>query len=148
SSHTLGCLVLSNFGRRGELRIKGHLASGSAPAGADKGSIITLYATDAPLDARQLTRVARRSAAALGRLGSFLGHGSGDVALAFSTAQRIRHAEKADTVPFQVLNENRIDAFFLAAVESAEEAILNALRHGEAAIGRDGKMVESLKAML
>ena len=148
SSFTLGCLVLSNFGRRDQLRIKGRLLQDARTGEADKGSIILVYATDAPLDARQLSRVARRSAAALGRLGSFLGHGSGDVALAFSTAQRLAHAERADVVPFKVLNENRLDAFFLAAVEAAEEAVLNALRHGEAALGRDGKMVESLRAVL
>jgi D-aminopeptidase len=147
ATFTLGCLVLSNFGRRDQLRIKGRLHAGGASEG-DKGSIIVIYATDAPLDARQLARLARRAAPALGRLGSFLGHGSGDVALAVSTAQRLRHDETADVVAFQVLNESRLDTLFLAAVESAEEAVLDALAHGEAAIGRDGNMVDSLRAML
>jgi D-aminopeptidase len=95
-------------------------------------------ATDAPLSSRQLTRIAKRSGAALGRTGSFLGHGSGDIALAFSTADR--NDKK--------LNEPMLDHFFLAGVEATEEAIYSAMWHGTSRKGYDGKILPSLRDLL
>lgn len=129
---TLGTLVLSNFGKAGELRVFGQRILPATPATpAEKGSIIILYATDAPLDARQLTRIARRAAAGLGRLGSYLGHGSGDIAVAFSTA---RPGQGQALLP-----DDRLDPFFLAAVETLEQAVLNALWHARPMPTRDGQ---------
>lgn len=129
---TLGTLVLSNFGKAGELRVFGQRILPAAPATPpEKGSIIILYATDAPLDARQLTRIARRAAAGLGRLGSYMGHGSGDIAVAFSTA---RPGQGHSLLP-----DDQLDPLFLAAVESLEQAVLNALWHARPMPTRDGQ---------
>ena len=93
----LGALVLANFGKLESLTIAGRrigpaLARRLAAAPQkDSGSIIVVLATDAPLDHRQLRRVAMRAAAGIARTGSYYGHGSGDIALAFSTAQTIAH---------------------------------------------------------
>lgn len=135
---TLGALVLSNFGEAGSLRLPGQPAGQAlARAEPDTGSIIIVLATDAPMDARQLTRLSRRSAAALGRLGSYLGHQSGDIALAFSTANRLA---RTDTEMVQVtrLAESRMNGFFKAAVEAVEEAIFSALWHGQPTRGYGG----------
>lgn len=146
---TLGVLVLSNFGAREELRVLGRriapAGTGNAP---DQGSIIIVMATDAPMGARQLTRLARRAGPGLGRLGSFMGHGSGDVAVAFSTANRIEAAAERAAEPVQRLAEGAMDAFFLAAVEAVEEAVLHALWFAEAAPGHDGTILPTLREVL
>src|SRR5947209_6058967 len=79
-----------------------------AGAAAESGSVIVVLATDVPVEHRQLRRVARRGAVGLCRVGSLLGHGSGDVVVAFTTANRIDHDEKRDLVTLGALNENRI----------------------------------------
>lgn len=139
-SYSLGALVLSNFGQRQEFRFCGRRLEMNdiAGDGADKGSIIILLATDAPLCSRQLTRIAKRSGAALGRTGSFLGHGSGDIALAFSTANR--NGTK--------LEETALDRFFLATVEATEEAIYRAMWHGTSRAGYNGLILPSLRETL
>ena len=145
---TLGALVLSNFGQASELRVLGRrVAVPEAKDMCDKGSVIVVLATDAPLDARQLGRLSRRATPALGRLGSFMGHGSGDIALAFSTANRI---SAASPTPQQIerLAEPQLDAFFLAAVEAIEEAILNGLWHATPQTGYDGQTVPVLRDLL
>jgi L-aminopeptidase/D-esterase-like protein len=86
-----------------------------------------LLATDAPLDARQLTRVARRAAAGLARTGSDYGHGSGDIALAFSTAPwRVPQQADEPMPAVALLHEAALDGFFQAAAEATEQAILHA----------------------
>ncbi|MCZ4279139.1 P1 family peptidase [Kiloniella laminariae] len=137
---TLGCLVLSNFGVREDLRICGEVFEPDREESRDedKGSIILVFATDAPLDARQLGRLCRRSSAALGRLGSVLGNQSGDIALAFSTAGTVSHDEKCAVKQLTGFNENDMNAVFYAAVESAENAVLNSLWHSSAVLGRNG----------
>ena len=144
--HMLGALVLSNFGQRSELRVMGERVPLSGPETRDQGSIIILYATDAPVDSRQLTRIARRAAAGLGRLGSHLGHGSGDIAIAFSTA-RPRKTE-AGLLQSERLDDDALDPFFLAAVESVEEAVLNAIWHADPLPGRDGQAGMTLPQIL
>jgi D-aminopeptidase len=138
----LGALVLANFGRMPDLLVDGRKvgrerasASGATP---ERGSVIVVLATDVPLEHRQLRRVATRAVVGLVRTGSFLGHGSGDIALAVSTAEPIRHAERADIVARRALNEQRIDALFRAAAESTEDAVLDALFSAEDVVGRDG----------
>lgn len=131
--YTVGALVLANFGRAPNLIVAGHrvgerlqraLKEGPKP---DAGSIIMVLATDAPLDARQLRRLAMRAGAGLARTGSYFGHGSGDVALAFSTAYRIPHDAAAPMPAIAMLHDGRIDALFEAAAEATEQAIMNAL---------------------
>jgi D-aminopeptidase len=158
--YMLGALVLANFGRRGELLIAGVPVGrelerqGQLPSAAvetpfekrEQGSIIVLLATDAPLDARQLGRLTRRVSLGLARTGTHGGHGSGDLAIAFSTAQRIPHDPAPLTHITTVLNEQNlaIDALFAAVVETTEEAVINALFAAHSIQGRDGHRVEAL----
>ena len=150
--HTVGALVQSNFG--GILTIDGvpvgealgrhdfHdlLASGEA----GDGSVMIVLATDAPLSPRQLERLARRSTAALGRVGSYVGHGSGDFVVAFSTAYRLPHAPSEPTRAVELLLDDALDPLFLAAVEAVEEAIYNSLLRATAVTGHKGRAAEAL----
>jgi len=148
--YTVGALVLSNFGRLPLLTIAGRplgrrfAEQQASDAGPEKGSIILLLATDAPLDARQLGRLALRAGAGLARTGSVYGHGSGDIALAFSTAYTVPHqAERA--MPAQaMLHEERIDKLFEAAAEACEQAIVAALWRAETVQGRDGHVRQAI----
>lgn len=133
----LGTLVLSNFGRAGDLVLPdGRRPSPGAAKEAEKGSVIIILATDIPLEHRQLRRVTRRCGAGLARLGAFWGHGSGDIAIGFSTATTFDHDEKSDLISMRALNENRIDDLFRAAAESTQEAVLNSMCAAEAMRGR------------
>lgn len=147
-SFTLGVLVQANFGNAGDLVLPdGRRPVPSAKRTAqppERGSVIIILATDLPLESRQLTRVAQRCGAGLARLGAFWGNGSGDIAIAFSTANRVAHHEKADIVPLAALNENRIDLPFRAAAEATQEAVLNAMLAAPETVGRDGNRRASL----
>jgi len=144
----LGALILANFGRREDLRIDGRpVPSADTGGGADVGSICIVLATDIPMDSRQLRRVCRRAGVGMARVGSFMGHGSGDIVVGFSTANRVRHDERRAIVSHAVLNEPRIDPVFRAAAESVEEAILNAMIAAPAMEGRGGRR-ESLADLL
>src|SRR5207244_2183207 len=94
-----------------------------ADGGPEKGSIILLLATDAPLDARQLRRLALRAGVGLARTGSVFGHGSGDLALAFSTAYTVPLEAGRPMPAMPMLHETRLDALFEAAADSTEQAI-------------------------
>lgn len=143
---TLGVLVQANFGNAGDLV----LPDGRRPAPpaaepvAERGSVIVVLATDLPLESRQLARIARRCGAGLARLGAFWGHGSGDIAVAFSTANRIVHEAGAAIVPLAVLSESRIDLTFRAAAEATQEAVLNAMLAAPETVGRAGHRRPSL----
>jgi D-aminopeptidase len=158
--YTLGALVLANFGRRGELLIAGvpvgrelerwrqSQPTATEPPGEkrEQGSVIVLLATDAPLDARQLGRLTRRVPLGLARTGTHGGHGSGDLAIAFSTVHRIPYDFTPLTYTVTVLNEQHptIDALFAAVVETTEEAVINALFAARSIEGRDGRRVDAL----
>lgn len=154
--YTLGALVLANFGRRPDLVIHGIPVGqrlveypgeeGPEPENVPPGSIMIILATDAPLDARQLTRVARRGAMGLARLGASASNGSGDFVLAFSTANRQAHNAEGDTQSLVLLRDDSraVDRLFLAAVESVEEAVLNALWAARTVEGRDGRVAHAL----
>jgi D-aminopeptidase len=135
----LGCLVLANFGRSGDLRLPdGRRIDPSVPASAEAGSCIIIIATDIPLDHRQLRRVARRAGAGLAWCGSFWGNGSGDIALAFTTANRVPHELDAEFLDHRVLAEARIDRLFQAVAEATQEAVMDALAASEGMAGRHG----------
>jgi D-aminopeptidase len=151
-SFTLGALVLANFGKLDNLTIAGRrigpalaarLASAHKPV-RDSGSIIVVLATDAPLDYRQLRRIATRAAAGIGRTGSYYGHGSGDVALAFSTAQAIPHEPAAIEVPMTVLAEAKLETLFDATAEATEQAIVDALFSATTVTGFRGHTRQAL----
>src|SRR5687767_10659703 len=153
--YTVGVLVQANFGRRDQLMVTGVpvgkeltceavpcRASATMPVGRD-GSIIIVVATDAPLLAHQLQRLARRASLGLARTGATSGNGSGDIFVAFSTANA-GAAAKGDVAQVSMLSNNRISALFSATVEATEEAIVNALVAAETMTGADGRRVESL----
>ncbi|KVU71350.1 P1 family peptidase [Burkholderia ubonensis] len=151
-SYTVGALVLANFGRLPMLTLDGvpvgrivtARAAAEQAAPPEQGSIIMLLATDAPLDARQLARLARRAAAGLARTGSVYGHGSGDIALAFSTAYTIAHDAQFVTLP-ALLADSMLDSLFQAAAESVEHAIVDALLQAVTVTGRDAHVRQALR---
>jgi D-aminopeptidase len=149
SDHHVGVLVLSNFGNAGDLVLPDGRRPSPAPAQPtskvqEKGSVIIVLATDIPLEHRQLNRIAKRAGAGLARLGSFWGHGSGDIAIAFTTANTVDHDNKDDLLGMRVLNENRIDVLFRAAAEATQEAVLNSMLSADRFVGRAGAVRQSL----
>jgi L-aminopeptidase/D-esterase-like protein len=140
-SFTVGVLVQCNYGRRGELRIAGVPVGKEIPEhpayGEDVGSIIIVIATDAPLIPTQLKRLARRASLGLGRDGSYSGDGSGDIFIAFSTANPGAASSKG-VHDLKMLPNDSLDPLFLATVQSTEEAIVNAMVAAETMTGIDG----------
>lgn len=148
---TLGALVLSNFGSLSDLVIN-HQPIGKALSQAieekraeEKGSIITVLATDLPLDSRQLKRLAKRTSVGITRTGSFIGNGSGEVTLAFSTANRVAHFEETSWSTRKILSEKRMDECFQLTVSVVEEAVISSLIHAESTQDLAGKTIYSLK---
>lgn len=143
---TVGTLVLANFGRLPNLTVAGRpvgdlVASRLASSPAvepEKGSIILIVATDAPLDSRQLRRLALRTSAGLARTGSVFGHGSGDIALAFSTAYTVPLDAKRPMPLVAMLHDALFDPLFQAVADGTEQAIVNALWKATPITGRDG----------
>ncbi|MFG7182727.1 P1 family peptidase [Burkholderia pseudomallei] len=117
-------------------------APGAAPA--EQGSIIMLVATHPPLSSRQPKRVALRAAAGLARTGSVYGHGSGDIALAFSTAYTVPHDAERVSLPALVADA-ALDPLFAAAADSVEQAIVDALWRATRVTGRDGHTRRALR---
>lgn len=150
--YTVGVLVQSNFG--GVLQIDG------VPVGEElkqyylseqmkykgDGSSMMVVATDAPLDARNLERLARRAFMGLAKTGGIAANGSGDYVIAFSTAEalRIPHISKVKTQTFTVLRNDEMSPLFMAAIEATEEAIVNSLFKAETMEGKDGRVVKAL----
>jgi L-aminopeptidase/D-esterase-like protein len=144
---TVGVLVQANFGRRPQLQIAGVPVGREIPEGTvrkkEEGSIIVVVATDAPLLPHQLKRLARRVSLGLARVGSVSGNGSGDIFLAFSTANA--GAAKPEGLPKVTLLPNeRMEPLFEATVQSTEEAVLNALAAAKTMVGRDGHKILAL----
>jgi len=153
--YTVGALVQANHGGRAELRIAGvpigqevavpAVGPGGLvqPAAQEQGSIIIVIATDAPLLPHQLERIARRATMGLARTGATSGNGSGDIFLAFSTANDgVAGAQRE--IHVNMLSNSRISALFSATVEATEEAIINALIGAETMTGIDNRRVEAL----
>lgn len=153
--YTVGVLVQANHGRRAELRIAGvpighemplpAVPAGGplSPAAQEQGSIIIVIATDAPLLPHQLERIARRATMGLARTGATSGNGSGDIFLAFSTANDgVAGAQRE--IHVNMLSNSRISALFSATVEATEEAIINALIGAETMTGIENRRVEAL----
>ena len=152
--YTIGVLVNANHGRRPELVVAGvpvgklyeppQQMSNVLLPGQSEGSIIVIIATDAPLDSRQLTRLAKRAALGLARTGSTARHSSGDFMLAFSTANVIPHYPKEPTFQLTHLADTYLNPLITATVEATEEAILNALTMATTVTGRDGHRIEAI----
>ena len=145
--YTVGVLVQCNYGLRPHLRIAGVPVGKEIPQERaykqETGSIIVVVATDAPLIPTQLKRVAKRVTDGLGRLGSISGNGSGDIFIAFSTANpHAYYGEKPATI--QTLPNDSMDPIFEATVQATEEAVVNAMVAAETMVGRDNHKVIAL----
>nr|WKN35145.1 P1 family peptidase [Tunicatimonas sp. TK19036] len=148
--YTLGVLVQTNFG--GDLQIKG------VPVGVEldprwkeqfqesaDGSCMIVVATDAPLDARNLKRLAKRAVFGLAKTGGIASNGSGDYVIAFSTAETLRSTETDSFVkPEELLKNEHMSPLFWAVIEATEEAILNSMFYAETMQGRNGNTVQEL----
>ena len=148
--YTVGVLVQSNFG--GVLEIAG------APVGVElgkyafketldkssDGSCMMVVATDAPLDARNLKRLAKRALIGLGKTGGIMANGSGDYVIAFSTAYTIPHESASKFEEQKLLRNDDASPLFLAVIEATEEAILNSLFTAETTKGHQGHLIEKL----
>jgi len=150
--YTVGVLVQTNFG--GVLQINGfpvglHLGKYFMKKDLEEesgGSCMIVVATDAPLDSRNLKRLAKRALLGIARTGGFYSNGSGDFAIAFSTAKAIRisHSTTSSTLQIEVLRNEKMSPLFLAAAEAAEEAILNSLFKAQDMEGHEGHKVMAL----
>jgi L-aminopeptidase/D-esterase-like protein len=147
-AYTVGVLVQANFGRRDQLTIAGapvgkelpcekHGPCGNRPPPSREGSIIIAVATDAPLVAHQLKRLARRASLGVARTGSTSGNSSGDIFIAFSTANP-GAAGPESKANLEMLSNSRLDPVFEATVQATEEAIVNALVAAETMVGING----------
>ena len=136
--YTVGVLVQSNYG--GDLRLDGKSVKDIKTLQDDvDGSIMMILATDAPLSDRNLRRLAMRCHGGLARTGAALSNGSGDYAIAFSTAPEVRRTPERRTAASPILDlpNDRVSPLFLAAIEATEEAILNSMLMAETVAGWD-----------
>mgnify|MGYP001067358022 CR=1 FL=1 len=137
-TYTIGTLVQANHGQRDWLTIAGvpvgqHMRDGTPQSQLkERGSIIVVIATDLPLAPHQLKRLARRAAIGIGRNGTPGGNNSGDIFLAFSTANAHPMAHRANGhLPLEIVNDEPLDPVYMAAVDSVEEAVVNAMLAAE-----------------
>jgi D-aminopeptidase len=150
--YTVGVLVMSNFGVMRQLRVGG-LPVGEVLEARYKalprrqrsyGSIIAVIATDAPLATHQLDRIAKRAALGIGRVGSTAMHGSGEIVLAFSTANQVPRETRKMVYRMKILLDQRLDPLYEAVIEATEEAILNALCMARDMDGVNGNVCRAL----
>ena len=145
--YTTGVLVQANCGRRPQLTIRGIEIGKKIPGAVyqkETGSIIIVIATDAPLLPHQLKRLARRASLGLARTGSVSGNGSGDLFIAFSTANPHAADSSPPTRTIETMPNDLMDPLFTATVEATEEAIINALVDNHDMTGRDDHKVPAL----
>ena len=149
--YTIGVLVQCNYGLRRQLRVAGvpvgveippSRAAGQLPR-EELGSIIIVVATDAPLLPHQLKRIARRASLGIARNGSTSGNASGDIFIAFSTANA-GAANPTSAPSLTMLPNERMNALFDATVDATEEAVINAMIAAETMTGIDRHRVEAL----
>ncbi|MBQ1946480.1 MAG: P1 family peptidase [Clostridia bacterium] len=149
--YTVGVLVQTNHGSMRDLRIDGKCVgeeidrklAGDAP---DQGSCIMIVATDLPVTQRQLKRIIKRCAVGLIRLGSYIGHGSGEIMIGFSTANRI--PAEGDIMEIRCIHESHISDAFRAAAEATEEAVLRSMMEADTVTGYSGEVRRSLKEFM
>ena len=144
---TLGVLALTNHGSLRDLTIYGQNIGADIEKRIredtpDEGSCILILATDLPVTHRQLGRIIRRCSVGLARLGSYIGHGSGEVMVGFSTANRI--PADGGCMTLHCIHESHMDLAFRAAAEGTEEAVLSSMLHARTTLGYSGKVRRSL----
>ncbi|MBS4172287.1 P1 family peptidase [Bacillus sp. FJAT-49736] len=147
-SYTVGVLVQSNFGKKDEFYFD--IIKQDDNMERPDGSIMMILATDAPLSDRQLKRLSKRCTIGLGRIGSYMHHGSGDIVIAFSNANKYPHNNVEEKEHSSVLRDDHsvMNILFQAAAEATEEAILNSLLQAETTTGRKGRVAEKLPSVI
>ncbi len=150
--YSVGVLVMSNFGEMEDLRLDG------IPVGRkistkftdyqrrrhNYGSIIAVLATDAPFTVHQLNRIAKRVGLGIGRVGSYAANGSGEIILAFSTANKIERFGDSAYYTFRAFHDTYVNPFYVAAMEATEEAIWNSLTMADSMHGANGHFVPAV----
>ena len=144
---TVGVLVLTNHGSLRDLTVSGENIGADIERRIredtpDEGSCIMIVGTDLPVTSRQLGRIIRRCSVGLARLGSYIGHGSGEVMVGFSTANRI--PANGGCMSLRCIHESQIDKAFRAVAEATEEAVLRSMLHAHTVTGYSGKVRRSL----
>jgi D-aminopeptidase len=146
--YTLGVFVQSNFGRREDFTLLGvpvgRIVLDGKLRGREQGSVIAIVATDAPLMAHQLKRLARRVPLGLARTGTVGNNSSGDIFLAFSTANEEAFAQRSGRLQMEALANGDLDQLFMATVEAVEEAVIDSMLCAETMVGRDGNRAVAL----
>ncbi len=150
TSYAVGVFVQSNFGRREDFTVLGvpvgrHLTTPKL-RGKEQGSVIAIVATDAPLLAHQCKRLARRVPMGLARTGTVANNSSGDIFLAFSTANEQAFAQRGGTVTMRAVSNGEMDGLFRAVTEATEEAVIDAMLCADTMTGRDGNTAHALPA--
>lgn len=149
---TMGALVLSNHALYKDLLINGvsikKLAAHPSCEENDKGSIITILATDAPLNERQLKRICKRAVVGISRTGSHMANGSGEIVIAFTTANHVPHYPEKDILECGYLWDGAMNVVFRSVAEAVEEAVLSSLLHAETVTGKHQVQVKSLAELL
>jgi D-aminopeptidase len=147
----IGSIVMTNYGTDDNLVIGGDFIGRRIDAERkkeDKGSCIIIIATDIPLMDRQLRRIASRAAHSLARTGSYSGNGSGDLAIAFSTANKVEHFNKSLFKSYEFLYDDNISPVFEASVECVEEALISSIYHAKHTLGVRGRDEKCLQEFL
>ena len=151
-NYTLGALCLTNHGKYEDLVINHHPIGQEIPRphdpSKDQGSVITLLATDLPLSSRQLKRLAKRAVVGLSQSGSLITNGSGEIVLAYSTANRIPHESGQSLHQITVFADDQLDQVFRAVKESVEEAVIHSLLYAESVTGYRNYHLTSLAEIL
>lgn len=149
--YTIGVLVNSNFGSSNgsdlifKCRKMGELIKDyDLEHEEDKGSIIVVIATDLPLDSRQLTRICKRAELGIARTGSYAGNGSGDIMVAFSTINKVKHSPEEAVDNIERFSDDFINPAFKAVIDATEEAVLNSMLYSSAVTSYNGKHYKSL----
>lgn len=138
--YTVGVLSLTNFGNAHECKFaKWQQEQIDKP----DGSVIIVVATNAPVDARQLKRLAKRASIGLGRTGTHIHNGSGDIIICFSNAYTIPHTSNSFTEEYSILRDDTdvMNNLFQAVIEATEESIYQSLLHAETTTGRKNRMI-------
>lgn len=152
-NYTIGTFVQANFGSRSDLKILGHQIGAKLTEpkmvqnspDPDLSSIIVVIATDAPLLPHQLKRLARRATLGMGNTGGFARHGSGDIFIAFSTANAVSDVHAPEhLIDICMVPDEHLDRFFEAVVQATEEAILNSMIANSDMVGRDSNFVPAI----
>ncbi|MFD1738377.1 P1 family peptidase [Bacillus salitolerans] len=149
---TVGVLTLTNFGKMEQLLLNGKKIGPSIKQfindtrnEVEKGSIIIIVALDIPVSERQLKRILKRATVGLAKTGSYIGNGSGDIVLGFTTANKVQHEQDEPLSNRTIIQDHYLDQVFQAVADATEEAILNSLVTSTTTIARNGQKIHSLR---